>query len=194
MAVHRNHPSFLPIDLVRLIVVRNRERTEFSADEIKSFRRFMKRKANEIERYVHARFGFDPQEFKIRKRISFDARRVCSYGGLLEIHDIKVPYIDISAEEVLLNDSYHEYGLIENHPVIGNFSGTCEQHATALLCHEIAHCVEYSLSEMKCSDFAESLLFKYGCPDLVWSDHSGLWQAIYSELRTHFLPEFSKIT
>lgn len=154
----------------------------------------MKRKANEIERFVHARFGFDPLEFKIRKRISFDSRRVYSYGGLTEIFGFVVPYIDVAAEETILNSEYCEYELLQNDLVIGGFSGTAEQHATALLCHEIAHCVEYALAEMKCSDFAESLLFKHGCPKRLSSDHSGLWKAIYSELRIEFLPEFSGIS
>jgi len=121
--------------------------------------------------------------------ISFSERRRRSYGGVRYYKkqwEYK-PWMSLAGIYFLENNSdcFHEYSEFADDREIGNLptGAPREQCIWALVAHELAHCVQWSLITKVVSRSST----KYAHGDDDDRGHGALWKEIYRDLRVNFI-------
>lgn len=121
--------------------------------------------------------------------VSFSERRRRSYGGVKYYKKDREykPWMSLAAIYFLENNSdcFHEYSEFADDREIGNLpvGASREQCIWALVAHELAHCVQWSLITKV---FSRSSI-KYAHGDDDDRGHGALWKEVYRDLRVNFI-------
>lgn len=119
--------------------------------------------------------------------VSFSERRRRSYGGVKFYKKDKQykPWMSLAGIYFLENDNvgFTEYAEFADDREIGNLPADAprEQCIWALVAHELAHCVQWSLITKV---FSHS---KYAHGDDDDRGHGALWKEVYRDLRVNFI-------
>ena len=133
--------------------------------------------------YCRERFKL-PADWAPVVRCDFNPKRKRSWGGLRQVGGRgrpRVPFMSLVLSRYVGPagmTTFSEYKRFASDPVIGDFEGTAWENAlTCLIAHEIAHCVQYTVSD---ADVMKELGPRRG-------GHGQFWRNIYAILREHFV-------
>lgn len=117
-------------------------------------------------------------------RCDFNPRRRRSWGGLRRVggrDNPCVPFMSLVLSRYVGGQAqtvYNEYKRFASDPVIGSFNATnWEMALAALIAHEIAHCVQFTVKDPE-------VLKELGEPT---KGHGDFWRKIYAILRQEFV-------
>lgn len=118
--------------------------------------------------------------------VSFDKRRIYSYGGWREFDDnSKQPYINLSLYECLdfIPQVFEEYEWYANDKDIGEcMVNGWKDYVRLTIAHEVSHCVEFG-QEYLSHDDKKRLIERFG-KSTMDNSHGECFQKIYKLLRT----------
>lgn len=120
--------------------------------------------------------------------ISYDYRRQRSYGGVKPTRTGKyIPFMTLACFPLLENGTgeYNEYPSFASDREIGNLPVGCprEQCIWALVAHELAHCVQWSLI----CNLLKRKQVRYAHGGVTDRGHGALWREVYRDLRINFV-------
>lgn len=141
---------------------------------------------NVVERLVlYIRIKYKLKKFNIVTRVSFDERRLYSWGG---VNDKGKPFVNMAIDWKACKSAFQkgeeinlfEYEDYEHHPLIGSTpTENWKFYVYRLVCHELAHCIElYPMRKEKRLKFHT----KQSIADTTKSGHGKLFQEIYIDL------------
>lgn len=142
--------------------------------------------------HIREKLGYP--EWTPRVSVSFDYRRVRSYGGVKPTkgwwkNERYYPYMSLACFPLLEDGKgeFNEYASFADDTDIGNLpiNSPREQCVWALVAHELAHCVQWSL--MYIVDPRKKKFVKYAHGGLTDRGHGVLWKEIYRDLRVNFV-------
>jgi hypothetical protein len=155
------------------------------------------KKSYEIAKWAEQHFKLPGMAEDMKVRTSLSPKRRTSRGGVK--FDAKkrktVAWMNFSLLSYYRNNRFTEYKQHAAHPVIGSLVDiTSERAIVTLICHELAHSVDY-LSKRQGSELqvTQKLMndlghIKFpGSQDLTPGNHGRRWKLIYAALRLQFV-------
>ena len=153
-------------------------------------------KSKEIATWMETKFGINGFAENLEIRISDSPKRRCSWGGIRRGN----PYISLSIKSAQ-SGIFREYTQIGFHPIIGDIIGDWKTYVTALVCHELAHAVDWlycrSSNFLKDDNKAIGQNIKNKVMphsstyhlngNRQWKGHELFWQSLYAILRVQFV-------
>jgi hypothetical protein len=145
-----------------------------------------KAKSKEIAIWIGNHYNIPDFAEKLKVCTSVSQTRRISLGGAQRRGGTIRPYMSFALSNIMLTKTYHDYPEFDQNPVIGrvgvDFGGTYEMAVTALIVHELAHCVEFIAK-------AQTAYLRDPEANITHSltGHGGNWQAIYAKLRRKFV-------
>jgi len=146
-------------------------------------RDYTEKQIDKLTSYIRRKYRL--RKFEVQKFVSFDDRRLYSWGG---IKDGGKPFINLAINYGMCKSAclkgeeidLFEYEDYEHHPLIGAApTKNWKFYIFRLVCHELAHCVElYPMRNEKRLKFHN----KQSIKDSPNSGHGKLFQEIYIDL------------
>lgn len=147
-----------------------------------NYKSWVETKALEIAKFCEQEFAIQNFVKNLVIKSSVSANRRRSSGGIRA----RKPFISIAARHIIASGMLNEYKFIRNHPKIGSVKGSKEKAMIALLCHELAHAVDYYTKNKNIPTvYTASASFTANMGSIA--GHEEKWQRIYFILREKFL-------
>ena len=147
----------------------------------KIVKEFVKQELNTQVQYCKEQFKL-PDDWYPELTVSFDQRKKNSRAGR-NIH--KKPFLSLALHSYLKPvNGFLEYEEYTNNMLIGSFTSSSWQLClTALISHELAHAVQFTLPDMK-QEGEQAMFYVLGQRG---GDHGDLFRLIYKTLRKQFV-------
>jgi hypothetical protein len=138
-----------------------------------------KAKTEEIAKWIDTHYQCEFSK-KLKIRVRRDGR---SWGGRRR----DVPFVSISVGNCM-RGIFQEYKIVQNHNEIGSIEGDWKRYMAALICHELAHAIQYGLPESLKKSRHDNVKYSYLVTwDRRLNGHDITWQLPYLILRRKFV-------
>ena len=150
-------------------------------------------KTSEVADFIVKKFDLPKFKEELHTNFSISQGRRRNWGGIKFKHGNAIPKMSLSLFNRHLTTTFNEYASFAHLPEIGTVKGTTREVVTALICHELAHAVDYYARNSYYAnlDNVEKVAYAEYTPRSTRMKASGghgdRWQAIYAILRRQFV-------